>query len=144
SAKTGVGVPELLERIVAQVPPPTTDDGGPTRALIFDSIYDAYRGVIVYVRVVDRELRPGQEIRLMATGFHNEIDELAVISTEPKPIDRLGPGEVGYFTAAIKEVDQARVGDTVTLHDRPTPQPLPGYREPTPMVFSGLYPVNSE
>ncbi len=144
SAKTGEGVRELLERIVERVPAPSTDPGGHTRALIFDSIYDTYRGVITYVRVVDGELWPGQDVRLMATGFHNEIDELAVISPEPKPVDRLGPGEVGYFTAAIKEVDQARVGDTVTDHRSPTPQPLPGYREPTPMVFTGLYPVDSE
>ena len=144
SAKTGDGVRELLDRIVERVPAPTTEPEGHTRALIFDSIYDSYRGVITYVRVVDGELWPGQDVRLMATGFSNDIDELAVISPEPKPVDRLGPGEVGYFTAAIKEVDQARVGDTVTDHRSPAPQPLPGYREPTPMVFTGLYPVDSE
>ncbi len=144
SAKTGEGVEAVLERIVERVPAPATRDDGFTRALIFDSIYDSYRGVITYVRVVDGELRPRQEIRLAATGFHNEIDELAVLSPEPRPVDRLGPGEVGFFTAAIKEVDQARVGDTVTGHADPAPDPLPGYREPTPMVFSGLYPVDSE
>ncbi|HVM00573.1 MAG TPA: translation elongation factor 4 [Egibacteraceae bacterium] len=143
SAKTGQGVPAVLERIVERVPPPAGDPEAPTRGLVFDSVYDAYRGVVTYVRVVDGWLRPRMEVRLMATGFHNEIDELAVISPEPKPVDALGPGEVGYFTAAIKEVDSARVGDTVTEHRRPAPEPLPGYREPTPMVFSGLYPLDS-
>jgi GTP-binding protein LepA len=144
SAKTGVGVPEVLERIVEQVPAPQGSPDGPPRALIFDSVFDSYRGVITYMRVVDGIFRPGMDVRLMATGFHNDIDELAIISPEPKPIDALGPGEVGYFTAAIKEVDHARVGDTVTDHANPAPQPLPGYREPTPMVFSGLYPVDSD
>jgi GTP-binding protein LepA len=144
SAKTGQGVPEVLERIVDRVPAPKGDPDGPARALIFDSMYDSYRGVLTYVRVVDGVLKPNMDVRLMATGFHNEIDELAVISPEPKPIDALGPGEVGYFTAAIKEVDEARVGDTVTDHANPAPDPLPGYREPTPMVFSGLYPVDSD
>jgi GTP-binding protein LepA len=143
SAKTGEGVVEVMERIVERVPPPAGDADGPARALIFDSIYDSYRGVITYVRVVDGVLRPDMDIRLMATGFHNEIDELGVISPEPKPVTELGPGEVGYLTAAIKDVDLARVGDTVTDHGRPAPEPLPGYREPTPMVFSGLYPVDS-
>jgi GTP-binding protein LepA len=144
SAKTGQGVEAVLERIVRDVPPPAGDADAPPSALIFDSIYDAYRGVITYMRVVDGVFRPGMEVRLMATGYHNEIDELAVISPEPKAIDALGPGEVGYFTAAIKEVDHARVGDTVTDHRNPVEKPLPGYREPTPMVFSGLYPVDSE
>jgi GTP-binding protein LepA len=144
SAKTGQGVPAVLERIVERVPPPSGEARAPTRALIFDSVYDSYRGTIAYVRVVDGMLRPDMDVRLMATGFHNEIDELGVISPEPKPVDALGPGEVGYLTAAIKEVDQARVGDTVTDHVRPAPEPLPGYREPTPMVFSGLYPVDSD
>jgi len=143
SAKTGQGVPEVLERIVAQVPAPAGDADAPPRALVFDSVFDAYRGVITYVRVVDGTLRPDQHVRLMVTGFHNQIDELGVISPEPKPIDALGPGEVGYLTAAIKEVGLAKVGDTVTDHVRPAPEPLPGYREPTPMVFSGLYPVDS-
>ncbi len=143
SAKTGDGVPEVLERIVEQVPPPTGHADRPLRALIFDSVYDSYRGVITYVRVVDGEIRPGTEVRLMATGFTNEVDELCVISPEPIPTDVLGPGEVGYLTAAIKEVELARVGDTITTVANPAPAPLPGYREPTPMVFSGLYPVDS-
>ena len=143
SAKTGEGVVEVLERIVERVPPPQGDQDAPPSALVFDSVYDAYRGVITYMRVFDGMFTPKTEIRLMATGFHNEVDELAVISPEPIPVDALGPGEVGYFTAAVKEVDQSRVGDTVTDHRRPVATPLPGYREPTPMVFSGLYPVDS-
>ncbi|MGI8575990.1 MAG: translation elongation factor 4 [Egibacteraceae bacterium] len=144
SAKTGQGVDAVLERIVARVPPPKGESDAPPRALIFDSDYDPYRGVVTYMRVVDGVFRPDMEVRLMATGFHNAIDELAVISPEPKPVEALGPGEVGYFTAAIKEVDHARVGDTVTAHERPADAPLPGYREPTPMVYSGLYPVDSD
>jgi GTP-binding protein LepA len=143
SAKTGDGVPEVLEEIVARVPPPVGSPDDPLRALIFDSVYDSYRGVVTYVRVMDGQIRPRMDVRLMATGFANEVDELAVISPEPVPIDVLGPGEVGYLTAAIKEVDLARVGDTITSVEAPAPQPLPGYREPTPMVFSGLYPVDS-
>ena len=144
SAKTGVGVPEVLERIVERVPAPVGDAAAPPRALIFDSVFDAYRGVITYMRVVDGVFRPGMDVRLMATGYSNDIDELAIISPEPLPIDALGPGEVGYFTAAIKEVGLAKVGDTVTDDANPAPAPLPGYREPTPMVFSGLYPVDSD
>ena len=144
SAKTGVGVEALLERIVERVPAPSGDPDAPPRGLIFDSIYDSYRGVIVYMRVVDGVFTPGMDIKLMQTGFHNEIDDLAVISPEPKPIDALGPGEVGFFTAAIKAVGLAKVGDTVTSQARPAPTPLPGYREPTPMVYCGLYPVDSD
>jgi GTP-binding protein LepA len=143
SAKTGEGVPEVMERIVERVPAPGGDDARPLQALIFDSVYDSYRGVITYVRVVEGVIRPGMGVRLMATGFANEVDELCVISPEPVDVEALGPGEVGYLTAAIKEVDQARVGDTITAVEHPAPAQLPGYREPTPMVFSGLYPVDS-
>jgi len=143
SAKTGDGVAEVLERIVDLVPHPSGRGDEPLQALIFDSLYDSYRGVITYVRVIHGELKPDMDIRLMATGFTNEIDELGVISPEPKLVRSLGPGEVGYVTAAIKEVDQARVGDTITSAAAPAPAPLPGYRKPTPMVFSGLYPVDS-
>ncbi|MBW3606328.1 MAG: translation elongation factor 4 [Actinobacteria bacterium] len=143
SAKTGEGVPAVLERIVERVPSPGGSRDAPLRALIFDSVYDSYRGVITYVRVVDGEIRPRMDVRLMATGFAHEVDELCVISPEPVQTGVLGPGEVGYLTAAIKEVDQARVGDTITAGADPAPAPLPGYREPTPMVFSGLYPVDS-
>ena len=144
SAKTGEGVEDVLERIVARVPPPQGDPDASPRGLISDSVYDPYRGVIVYLRVVDGVFTPGLDIRLMATGFHNEIDDLMVISPEPKPVDALGPGEVGFLTAAIKEVGLAKVGDTVTSHAEPAPTPLPGYREPTPMVYCGLYPVDSD
>ncbi len=145
SAKTGEGVREVLDAIVDLVPPPGGHVEDPTRALIFDSVFDAYRGALVYFRVVDGRLRPRDEIRLMATGFVNEIDDLAVHSPEETPIDELGPGEVGLLTAAIKEVGQAKVGDTITLAGRAgASDPLPGYREPLPMVFSGLYPVDSD
>ncbi|MDP8978044.1 MAG: translation elongation factor 4 [Actinomycetota bacterium] len=144
SAKTGLGVDAVLERVVERVPPPRGDADAPARALVFDSVYDTYRGVIAYVRLVDGVLRADTHARLMATGFHNQVDELGVVSPEPRPVDALGPGEVGYLTAAIKEVAQAKVGDTVTDHARPAAGPLPGYREPTPMVFCGLYPLDSD
>ena len=144
SAKTGEGVRAVLDRVVERIPAPGGDPEGPTKALIFDSIFDAYRGVIVYARVMQGRLRPGYEVRMMATGFEGTIDELGVTSPEAIPIDELGPGEVGYLTAAIKGVGEAKVGDTITLAGRTAaPEPLPGYREPTPMVFSGLYPVDS-
>ena len=144
SAKTGQGVPEVLERVVERIPAPKGEPDRPPRALIFDSVFDPYRGVVVYFRVIEGVFRPDMDIHLMATGFHNSIDELGVVSPEPKPVDALGPGEVGYLTAAIKEVGKAKVGDTITDHGRPAAEPLPGYREPTPMVFSGLYPVDSD
>jgi GTP-binding protein LepA len=146
SAKTGEGVHEVMDAIVDRVPPPKGDPNGPTRALIFDSIYDAYRGTLVYFRVVDGELRPGDRIRLLATGFEGEIDDLAVNSPEETPIDALGVGEVGVLSAAIKEVSQAKVGDTITKAGKRAKEvtPLHGYREPLPMVFSGLYPIDSD
>jgi GTP-binding protein LepA len=146
SAKTGDGVREVMDAIVDRVPPPSGDPDAPARALIFDSIYDPYRGTLVYFRVVDGELRPGEKIRLLATGFEGEIDDLAVNSPEETPIDALGVGEVGVLSAAIKDVGQAKVGDTITLAGKgwETIHPLPGYREPLPMVFSGLYPIDSD
>jgi GTP-binding protein LepA len=146
SAKSGDGVREVLDAIVDRVPPPSGDPDGPTRALIFDSVYDSYRGTLVYFRVVDGQLRKRDRIRLMATGFEGEIDDLGVHAPEETPIDALGVGEVGVLSAAIKEVEQAKVGDTITLAGRGawTVPPLPGYREPLPMVFSGLYPVDSD
>jgi GTP-binding protein LepA len=146
SAKTGEGVKEVLDTIVAKVPAPSTEPEGPTRALVFDSVYDAYRGALVYFRVVDGVFRPGDRIHMMATGFENDIDDLAVHSPEETPIDALGPGEVGMLSAAIKEVSQAKVGDTVTHAGRGARdvRPLPGYREPLAMVYSGLYPVDSD
>ncbi len=146
SAKTGEGVAAVMDSIVDRVPPPTGDPDAPPRALIFDSIYDTYRGTLVYFRLVDGKLRPGDRIRLMATGFEGEVDLLAVHAPEETPIDELGVGEVGVLSAAIKEIDQAKVGDTITRGGRRAPDvtPLPGYREPLPMVFSGLYPVDSD
>jgi GTP-binding protein LepA len=146
SAKTGEGVEAVLDAIVDRVPPPSGDPDAPTRALIFDSVYDAYRGALVYFRVVDGRLAPGDRIRLMATGFEAEIDDLGVHAPEETPIDALGVGEVGVLSAAIKDVGHAKVGDTITRAGRRSKdlEPLPGYREPLPMVFSGLYPVDSE
>jgi GTP-binding protein LepA len=146
SAKTGEGVEEVLDAIVDRVPPPSGDPDGPTRALIFDSVYDSYRGALVYFRVVDGRLAPGQRIRLLNTGFEGEIDDLGVHSPEETPIDALGVGEVGVLSASIKELGQAKVGDTITLAGRGAADvaPLPGYREPLAMVFSGLYPIDSD
>jgi GTP-binding protein LepA len=146
SAKTGEGVREVLDRLLEVVPPPVGDEDLPPRALVFDSVYDPYVGVVVYFRVMEGRLRKGDRIRLMATGFENEIDEIGVISPEPIPVDGLGPGEVGYLHAAIKEVSQAKIGDTITRAERGlvAAEPLPGYREPLPMVFSGLYPVDPD
>jgi GTP-binding protein LepA len=146
SAKTGEGVHAVMDAIVDRVPPPKGDPDAPARALIFDSIYDAYRGTLVYFRVVDGVLRPKDRIKMLATRFEGEIDDLAVNSPEETPIDALGVGEVGVLSAAIKEVSQAKVGDTITLAGKgwETIRPLPGYREPLPMVFSGLYPIDSD
>ncbi|MEX2324906.1 MAG: translation elongation factor 4, partial [Nitriliruptoraceae bacterium] len=146
SAKTGAGVEEVLDSIVDRVPPPSGDPNGPPRALIFDSEYDAYRGALVYFRVVDGQLKPGETIRLLATGFEGDIDDLAVHSPEETPIDALEVGEVGVLSASIKDVGQAKVGDTITRAGRGAKDvpPLPGYREPLPMVFSGLYPIDSD
>jgi GTP-binding protein LepA len=146
SAKTGEGVGAVLDSIVDRIPAPQGDPTGPARALIFDSVYDPYRGTLVYFRVVDGELKPGARIRLLNTGFEGEIDSLGVHSPEETPIDALGVGEVGVLSAAIKQVSQAKVGDTITLAGKGAKDvpPLPGYREPLPMVFSGLYPVDSD
>jgi GTP-binding protein LepA len=146
SAKTGEGVKAVLDAIVARVPAPSGTIGDPFRALIFDSVYDAYRGTLVYFRVVDGELKPGDRIRMKATGYEGEVDDLAVHSPEETPIVALGPGEVGMLSAAIKEVSQAKVGDTIIHAGKgwETVHSLPGYREPLPMVFSGLYPIDSD
>ncbi|MFP4234560.1 MAG: translation elongation factor 4 [Nitriliruptoraceae bacterium] len=146
SAKTGEGVAAVMDAIVDRVPSPRGVEEGPTRALIFDSMYDPYRGTLVYFRVVDGQLKRGDRIRLLATGFEGEIDDLGVHAPEETPIDALGVGEVGVLSAAIKEVSEAKVGDTITVAGRGarTVPPLPGYREPLPMVFSGLYPIDSD
>ncbi|GAA4140032.1 translation elongation factor 4 [Actinomadura keratinilytica] len=144
SGKTGEGVPELLNRIVETVPAPEGDADGPARALIFDSVYDTYRGVVTYVRIVDGHLSRREKSLMMSTGAAHETLEVGVISPEPKPVEGLGVGEVGYLITGVKDVRQARVGDTVTGASNPAPEPLGGYQDPKPMVFSGLYPVDGD
>ncbi|MEU6035384.1 translation elongation factor 4 [Actinomadura sp. NPDC047616] len=144
SGKTGAGVPELLNRIVETVPAPVGDADGPARALIFDSVYDTYRGVVTYVRIVDGHLSRREKSLMMSTGAAHETLEVGVISPEPKPVEGLGVGEVGYLITGVKDVRQARVGDTVTGASKPAPEPLGGYQDPKPMVFSGLYPVDGD
>ena len=144
SAKTGQGVDEVLEAVVSRIPPPPGDPSAPLRALIFDSHFDSYRGVVAYVRVVDGQIQVGDRIRLMSSGQEYETDGLFVFRPELVAVDRLEAGQVGAITAGIKEIRHARVGDTITSAARPATEPLPGYRPPLPMVFSGLYPVDSE
>jgi GTP-binding protein LepA len=142
SAKTGKGVRELLNEIVRLVPAPKGADDAPARAMIFDSVYDTYRGVVTYIRVVDGKITPRQRIRMMSTGATHELLEVGIISPEPKPSVGLGVGEVGYLITGVKDVRQSKVGDTVTSERRGATEPLAGYREPKPMVYSGLYPVD--
>src|SRR4051794_36279246 len=142
SAKTGMGVRELLDAIVRLVPAPVGVDDAPPRAMIFDSVYDTYRGVVAYIRVVDGRITPRQRIRMMSTGATHELLEVGIISPEPKPSSGLGVGEVGYLITGVKDVRQSRVGDTVTAQRHGAKEALSGYREPRPMVYSGLYPVD--
>src|ERR1700709_1630455 len=142
SGKTGQGVPELLDRIVQEIPAPTGRDEGPARAMIFDSVYDIYRGVITYVRVVDGRISARHKIKMMSPGATHELLEIGVICPEPKQVDSLGIGEVGYFITGVKDVRQSRVGDTVTLQHKPATESIGGYRDPKPMVYSGLYPID--
>ncbi|ACQ80000.1 GTP-binding protein LepA [Beutenbergia cavernae DSM 12333] len=142
SGKTGEGVEELLDRIVADVPPPVGDPDAPARAMIFDSVYDTYRGVVTYVRVVDGSLSPRERIAMMSTRATHELLEIGVSSPEPAPTQGLGVGEVGYLITGVKDVRQSRVGDTVTNSAKPATTALGGYRDPKPMVFSGLYPID--
>jgi len=144
SAKTGQGVEELLNLIVDEVPPPKGDPDAPPRALIFDSVYDTYRGVVTYVRVVDGSLTHRDRIKMMSTGAVHEMLEVGVISPDPVKSAEIGVGEVGYLITGVKEVRQSRVGDTVTSHARGATEPLGGYRHPNPMVFSGLYPIDGD
>jgi GTP-binding protein LepA len=144
SAKTGEGVTDLLNAVVEQVPPPTGDTSAPARALIFDSVYDTYRGVVTYVRVMDGRLSRREKTLMMSTRTAHDTLEVGVISPEPIPTDGLGAGEVGYLITGVKDVRQARVGDTVTSAARPAAEPLAGYDHPRPMVFSGLYPVEGD
>ncbi|WP_067461777.1 translation elongation factor 4 [Actinomadura macra] len=144
SGKTGEGVRELLDKIVREVPGPVGDPDGPARALIFDSVYDTYRGVVTYVRIIDGHLSRREKSLMMSTGAAHETLEVGVISPEPKPVQGLGVGEVGYLITGVKDVRQARVGDTVTVAGRPAPEALGGYQDPKPMVFSGLYPMDGD
>ncbi len=142
SAKTGVGVHELLEKIVAEIPAPIGDPEGPARAMIFDSVYDTYRGVITYIRVIDGHISTRERIQMMSTGAIHELLEVGVISPEPVPGTGLGVGEVGYLITGVKDVRQSRVGDTITSERKGATEALGGYRDPKPMVFSGLYPID--
>jgi GTP-binding protein LepA len=144
SAKTGQGVPELLEAIVRRVPPPKGDPEAPARALVFDSLYDSYRGVIAYVRMVDGRLARRERVRMMVAGGVSEAEEVGVFAPEAVTTQELAAGEVGYLIPGVKDVRQAQVGDTVTSAARPAAEPLPGYREPRPMVYSGLYPIEGD
>ena len=142
SGKTGVGVTELLDQIVRQIPAPTGDPDAPTRALIFDSVYDTYRGVVTYVRVKDGHLTTRDQIQMFSTGVRHEMLEVGVISPEPVVSRGLGVGEVGYVITGVKDVRQSRVGDTITTHNNPAKIALSGYKDPRPMVFSGLFPLD--
>lgn len=142
SAKTGAGVEELLNEVVKQIPAPIGDPNGSARALIFDSVYDTYRGVVTYVRVVDGRIPEREKIKMMSTNEQHEILEVGVISPEPIAAKGIGVGEVGYLITGVKDVRQSKVGDTITLAANPAKQALGGYREPKPMVFSGLYPLD--
>ncbi|KAA1423665.1 elongation factor 4 [Mumia zhuanghuii] len=144
SAKTGVGVEDVLNAVVDQIPAPVGDPDVSPRAMIFDSVYDTYRGVVTYVRVVDGSLSHRDKIKMLSTGAVHEMLEVGVISPEPTKADRIGVGEVGYLITGVKEVRQSRVGDTVTSANKPATQPLGGYRHPNPMVFAGLFPMDGD
>ncbi|HKQ04480.1 MAG TPA: translation elongation factor 4 [Blastocatellia bacterium] len=143
SAKQGIGIEEVLESIVRLVPPPTGDPAAPLKALIFDSWFDSYRGVVVLMRVIDGQIRTGMRVRLMNTDKEYQVDALGVLTPKPREIGELGTGEVGFFTASIKTVADVEIGDTVTEAARPTTTPFPGFKRIKPMVFAGLYPVES-
>ena len=141
SAKHGTGVPEVLEAIVERIPPPKGDVDAPLKALVFDSFYDSYQGVVVYIRLLDGRVRAGQRILLMSNGKIYEVQQVGVFSPDMRPVDELSAGQVGYLTAAIKRVADAKMGETITDALRPTAAPCPGYRDAKPMVFAGLYPI---
>ncbi|MDV6012065.1 translation elongation factor 4 [Haloechinothrix sp. LS1_15] len=142
SAKSGEGVAAVLDEVVRQVPAPQGDPDSPPRAMIFDSVYDTYRGVVTYIRVKDGSITPRQRIRMMSTGATHELLDVGIISPEPTSCRGLGVGEVGYLITGVKDVRQSKVGDTVTLEKHGATEPLPGYRDPQPMVYSGLYPID--
>jgi len=144
SAREGIGTRDILEAVVQRVPPPKGDPDAPLKALIFDSKYDIYRGVVIYVRIVDGAIKPGMRMRMMHSGRDFVVDEVGVFRPVMTPIEQLRTGEVGYVIASIKNVGDSRVGDTVTNAERPATSALPGYRKATPMVFAGIFPVDSE
>ena len=143
SAKAGIGIEEILEQIVEKVPAPSGDPEAPLKALIFDSVYDAYRGVVVYIRVVDGTIKVGDKIRMMATGKEFEVTEVGVYTPKAQPVDELTVGDVGYLAAAIKHVGDTQVGDTITNAKNGATESLPGYRKLNPMVYCGLYPIDN-
>lgn len=143
SAKNGIGIEEILEQVVEKVPAPTGDPEAPLKALIFDSLYDSYRGVIAYIRIIEGTVKPGQKVKMMATGKEFEVNEVGVYTPKPTRRDELTVGDVGFLTASIKNVSDCRVGDTVTLAENPADTPLPGYRKMNPMVFCGIYPIDT-
>ena len=144
SAKTGEGVPEILEAVVRRIPPPATEDSGFLRALVFDSWYDSYRGAVCMIRVKDGKVHKGDKIRLMATGAEYEVTELGVYTPFQQELDQLGAGEVGYLAASVKSLQDAKVGDTITLAKNPAEQALAGFKEVKPMVFCGIFPTDSD
>jgi GTP-binding protein LepA len=143
SAKTGLGIEEVLEALVTRLPPPTGDEAAPLKALLIDSWYDPYLGVVILVRIKDGRLKTGQKIRMMSTGAAHVVDRVGVFTPKAQLLGELGPGEVGFLTAAIKEVADCRIGDTITEERRPTAQPLPGFKPSVPVVFCGLFPVDA-
>lgn len=145
SSKTGVGVPELMEQIIALCPPPKSEHiDGPLRAIIFDSVYDVYRGVITYIRIVDGSIKDGDYIQFMGSGLTTQVKEVGIFSPQMKPCGELTAGKVGYIVGTIKDPKEVQIGDTITLRSRPAEDPLPGFREIHPMVFSGLYPISTD
>ena len=144
SAKEGTGIENVLETVVNRIPAPTGNQDEPLKALIFDSVYDSYRGAISYFRVMNGSIEPGMDVKMMATGKNFEVDEVGVFTPQRTEVDRISSGEVGYMAASIKNVKEARVGDTITDANNPTAEPLPGYQPAKPMVYCGLYPVDGE
>ena len=143
SAKSGEGTDEILKAIIERIPAPQGDLGGPLKALIFDSKYDSYQGVITYIRVMDGSIAKGNQFMMMARGHANEAEQLGIFNPKPEEVASLSVGEVGYIAANIKDIRDVKVGDTVTLAERPAKEPLEGYRDAKPMVFCGLYPINT-
>lgn len=144
SAKTGVGIQEILEKILTKIPPPSPPKDDLLRALVFDSHYDVYRGVMVYVRLISGEIQAGSLIRMMATDKHFEVLEVGIFAPKARKTERLGPGEVGYLIANIKNTADVKIGDTITLHKKPAPHPLPGFRVINPVVFAAIYPIDAD